>query len=308
MRSAISAGALALALGGGVPLAVATPAGIAAQPPGCQDGGGLLGGVTGGLCKVVDGTTDVVDGLTGSTLSPVTETVDDTAESVLKAPSEALPAKPTKKPQPGSTSPASTPREESSGSSGSGDSGGSSGSTQKKGLLPEVLGTCLPLVSSPNCGRSTADAPSAQAPAATSDRPRSGTEGTGGTRQEKTAKPKRTEKPAPVSPASGPVHRPETRTYTTRVGDPVPPEPPVIDIEAPRLDPLWPGPLMQEFQRRMPGRQSLTPTRQSDPLGTALTTGLLIGAILAVRVLYARRSNEESIPFEPLRAGRHRTA
>ncbi|GIH96437.1 hypothetical protein ACFFMN_22070 [Planobispora siamensis] len=306
MRSAISAGALALALGGGVPLAVATPAGIAAQPPGCQDGGGLLGGVTGGLCKVVDDTTDIVDDLTRSTLSPVTKTVDDTASSVLNAPSEALPAKPPKKPKP--NSPVSTPREESSGSGDSGDSGGSSGSPQKKGLLPEVLGTCLPLVSSPGCGGSTADAPAEQAPPATARKPRSGTDGTGGTREKKTSKPKRTEKPAPVSPASGPVHRPETRTYTTRVGDPVPPEPPVIDIEAPRLDPLWPGPLMQEFQKRMPGRHPLAPTRQSDPLGTALTTGLLVGAILAVRVLYARRSNEESIPFEPLRAGRHRTA
>ena len=83
---------------------------------------------------------------------------------------------------------------------------------------------------------------------------------------------------------------------------------PVVDAEAPRVELLWPGPLMQEFQRQMPDRRPLKPTQSSDALGTVLSTALLIAAILAVRLLYTRRTGEESMPFEPLRVGRHRVA
>nr|BFE80127.1 hypothetical protein GCM10020093_027280 [Planobispora longispora] len=106
-----------------------------------------------------------------------------------------------------------------------------------------------------------------------------------------------------AAPPSEPPHRPETRMHTTEVSDPVIPEPAVVDIEAPRLDPLWPGPLLEEVQRRLPGRQTVTATRRSDPLGTALTTTLLVAAILAVRMMYAKRGTEESIPLEPVRVG-----
>ncbi|MEU1881759.1 hypothetical protein ABZ470_31025 [Streptosporangium sp. NPDC020072] len=79
--------------------------------------------------------------------------------------------------------------------------------------------------------------------------------------------------------------------------------PPTVDAEAPRLELLWPaGPVMRRFQR------AVTPTKTPDPLGTAFTAVLLLAAILAVRLLYVRRIGEKSIPLEPLRMKRHRTA
>ncbi|WP_422664843.1 hypothetical protein, partial [Acrocarpospora corrugata] len=75
--SAISAGALALALSGGMPLLAASPA----RAADC-DSRGPLSGVANGLCQVVDGVTDVVNGVTGGTLSTVTDTLDSTVSGV----------------------------------------------------------------------------------------------------------------------------------------------------------------------------------------------------------------------------------
>jgi hypothetical protein len=79
----------------------------------------------------------------------------------------------------------------------------------------------------------------------------------------------------------------------------------VIDAEAPRLELLWPAPLMQELQRQMRNERPVTPTKSSDTAGTVLTTVVLVGAILAVRLLYSRRRIKESIPFEPVPPGHH---
>ncbi|GGS56231.1 hypothetical protein GCM10010156_13500 [Planobispora rosea] len=267
------------------------------QPDDCRQGDGLLGGLTGGVCQVVDDVTDVVDGLTGDSLSPVTESVDDTADRTLGGVGEVLP---TRKPAPGATTPPSataSPRSTATQRPGKGG-----------GLLPTVLSTCLPLVASPECG--------AEEDASPGDRPRpfaspgpSQSAGSAKGRERSTSdRDRRRDGVAvAVSPAE-PPHRPETRVHTTEVSDPVLPEPAVVDIEAPRLEPLWPGALVEELQRRMPGRQTVAATRRSDPLGTALTTALLVAAILAVRMMYGKRGAEESIPLEPVRVGRHRTA
>jgi hypothetical protein len=288
MRSAISAGALALALGGGIPV-VAAASGTVARAADCPQGGGLLGGVTSGLCQTVDGVTDAVDGLTGSPLAPVTGQLDATAEKALKPVDELAPTERARADE-GSSS---APPDASGDARGKGD----------EGLLPEVLGeVCLPLVDSPECAASAATTsvpdragrPTATPAPAKSRKPDKPRQGDG----EEAGIPLQSASPRP----------PETRTHTTEVRDPGLPEPFAVDAEAPRVDPLWPGPLTQELQQRMPGERAVTPTRSSDPLGTALTAALLAAAVLAVRLVYARRAEEESIPFEPFRVGRHRVA
>ncbi|GGL16756.1 hypothetical protein [Planomonospora parontospora] len=284
MRAALSAGALALALGGGIPV-VAAASGSVARAADCPQGGGLLGGVTSGLCQTVDGVTDAVDGLTGSSLTPVTGGLDATAEKALEPVGELAP---TERPRTGGGSSSGAPPH---------DPGGP-GEKRDEGLLPEVLSdVCLPLVRSPGCAASVPDR---------AVRPTATPSPTGSRRPARPRKEAGAEEGIPFRPAS--PRPPETRTHTTEVRDPVLPEPFAVDAEAPRVDPLWPGPLTQELQQRMPGERAVTPTRSSDPLGTALTAALLAAAVIAVRLVHARRAEEESIPFEPFRVGRHRVA
>ncbi|WP_433238421.1 hypothetical protein ACQPYK_30750 [Streptosporangium sp. CA-135522] len=274
MRKAISAGALALALSGGIPMVVATSAGATAQAD-CGNGG-LLGGITGGLCKAVGTVGTVVDGLADTVAPPAPRSGGSDAAG-------ATAVNDTEEAAPGATAPADEPAADS--------------------LLPKALDdVCVPLVASPECTSPSAiSAPEETEQPSTRSHPRPA----------RTGKPKPAErngkKAAPLP--TEPVRPPQNRTRTTDTDEPVIPQPsPVVDPEAPRVELLWPGPVMQEFQRRMPDERPVTPTRSSDTLGTALTTALLIVAILAVRVLYAKRAGEESMPFEPLRVGRHRTA
>ncbi|MEV4247149.1 hypothetical protein AB0J63_27500 [Streptosporangium canum] len=286
MRTTISAGVLALALGGGIPMIAATTASAAAQVD-C-DNNGLLGGITSGLCKAVGTVGDVVGGLTGHDASPAAE--DDSGATGSGADEGAS--------------------ADDAGSSRSAPAPDTKATTEKPadgGLLPKVLDdVCLPLVASPECASPSAiSAPekTEQPPARSHPRPsRSGRPDSAG------------KKPVPLP--TEPLRPPETRTPVTDVGEPVVPQPPpVIDAEAPRVELLWPRPGMEELQRRMrdlqgraTGEGTVRPTRSSDTLGTVLTAGLLVVAILAVRLLYAKRGTEESMPFEPLRMGRQRTA
>ncbi|MFC4062099.1 hypothetical protein ACFOWE_27670 [Planomonospora corallina] len=295
MRSAISAGALALALGGGLSV-VATASADAAHAADCDRGGGLLGGVTGGLCQTVDGVTNVVDGLTGSVLSPVTEGLDQTVGKVLEPVGEAAP---TARASSGgrTTAPPSAPEKREEGSGG--------------GRPPVTLDVCVSLSSS-GCAESPTSpaSPASSAPAPGEDARPTATAPADRSRRPETERPEKEQAPVsgPSSSASYPYH-PEPRPHTTEVRDPALSEPPVIDVETPLLEPLWPGPLTQELRQRVPGGQaSVTLVRSSDPVGTALTAVLLAAAVLAVRLMYTRRAEEESIPFEPLRMGRHRVA
>ncbi|MCG5214953.1 hypothetical protein [Streptosporangium sp. KLBMP 9127] len=112
--------------------------------------------------------------------------------------------------------------------------------------------------------------------------------------------------PPRPSPTPRPTdHRPETTENVQRVKS----EP--VDPESPRVDLLWP--YLDRMPRPMQGRKAVVkPARPSDALGTALTAALLLSAILAARVVYARRAgdeHDETIPFEPLRVrGRQRLA
>ncbi|MER5320234.1 hypothetical protein [Streptosporangium roseum] len=287
MRTTISAGVLALALGGGIPMIAATTASAAAQVD-C-DNSGLLGGITGGLCKAVGTVGDVVGGLTGTVAPPAAED-DGSGATGSGAPEEAA------------ADDAGAPR-----SAPAPDTRAATEEPADGGLLPKVLDdVCLPLVASPECASPSAiSAPekTRQPPARSHPRPsRSGRPDSAG------------KKPVPLP--TEPLRPPETRTRVTDAGEPVVPQPPpVIDAEAPRVELLWPRPGMEElqkriqdFQGRVTGGGTVTPTRSSGTLGTVLTAGLLVVAILAVRVLYAKRGEEESMPFEPIRMGRQRTA
>ncbi|MGV9776204.1 hypothetical protein [Streptosporangium sp. NPDC003464] len=295
MRTAISAGALALALSGGI----FTAAAASAAQPDC-DNGGLLGGVTDGLCKAVDTVGDVVEGVTDAVAPPAAKK-EDGAPGAAGASEETEEAsvKSAEAPPPASAPSPSAPDTRAAPEPPADDS-----------LLPKALDdVCLPLVASPECTSPSAiSAPekpekTEQPPARPSPRP---------SPSGRSEPAERKAVPLPVEP----LRPPETRTRVPDVGEPVAPRPsPVVDAEAPRVELLWPRPAMQEFQRRVQELQTrrtdgrpLRPTRSSDTLGTVLTTALLLAAILAVRLLYARRAEEESMPFEPLRMSRHRTA
>lgn len=168
---------------------------------------------------------------------------------------------------------------------------------------------CSPLADSPGCAGTSANAAPKESAAPQSSPSPTPSSGGGAVPAEETARWLPEEPVRPAQPrrratvsdggtggggdrADG---RPESSGSETR--------PPVVDAEAPRLDLLWPaGPVMRKLQR------TVTPTRSPDPLGTAFTTALLAAAILAVRLLYVRRISEKSIPLEPLRMKRHRTA
>ncbi|MFC7385725.1 hypothetical protein [Sphaerisporangium rhizosphaerae] len=94
--TAISAGALTLALASGTALLVAAPAaGSATGAHGCERGGAALSGLTGGVCDLLDQVgvpgadaddpvTDAVSDLTGDALKPVTDKVGDLADDALE--------------------------------------------------------------------------------------------------------------------------------------------------------------------------------------------------------------------------------
>ncbi|WP_326823467.1 hypothetical protein [Streptosporangium sp. NBC_01756] len=300
MRTAISAGVLVLILSGGITMGTATAAAAVTQAD-C-DSGGLIGG----LCRAVGTVGDVVNGLTGAVVPPAPDrdAPDVTQETTVDGAGDA-PSSPA--PDPGA---ATTDGAGAATTDGAGDDG----------LLPKALDdVCLPLVASPECtGPAAISAPEEPEKAEKTK----GTEGTEEPARRSRPRPSRTGEPetareeaAPL-PAE-PLRPPDSRTRINDMDQPVIPQPvPTIDAEAPQIDPLWPGTITQELHERMrellagkpPGEQTVTPTRSSDTLGTVLTTALLIAAILAVRLLYTRRTGEESMPLEPLRTGRHRTA
>ncbi|MCW2877601.1 MAG: hypothetical protein JWQ95_1701 [Sphaerisporangium sp.] len=292
--TAISAGALALALGGGTTLLVATPAAASpARVADCSRDGRLLSSLTGGACDLLGGVTDAVDHITGDSLKPVTDTVDTTAHQVLggasQPPATDLAAGSAPKTSPGPPSEAS----------GHGDGGAD--------LLGLPLDTsCLPLLA-PDCG----GAGTSPAPRGPSGRDRSNP-----APAPKTPAPREAaSRPPAVPPAQedtltggagpgGGVERAITSTQPTA--------PPRADVETPPLTWLWPGQPVPVLAGRLEARK-IAPSRPYDAAGTTLTAVLLASAILAARIVQARRNEDEpqSMPFEGLRrpdAGRHRLA
>ncbi|MFF3439301.1 hypothetical protein [Streptosporangium sp. NPDC002721] len=326
MRTAMAAGVLALALGGGIPAVAIVPVSTARASTRTDDcdRGGLLGTVTGPVCQVVD---DVVDGLTkeGSPLSPSPlPSGGGAAEDNSRLPAEEAPAETetSQTPQtPQTSAPAPSASRTPSGKKppATKDTEGSSGGTQPS--QPQGPADSCRSVASSRCADPSV-APLSQDPQqpATStetSRPQasptpspSATPSASPSLDQGAAPARKSPVPAPADPGPLPVPHPVTRTLTADVGEPVAPRPssPVVDAEAPRVELLWPAPLMQELQRQMPEAQPVTPTRSSDTASTVLTTAVLVSTILAVRLLYSRRKIRESIPFEPAPPGHHRVA
>ncbi|KAB8187265.1 hypothetical protein [Microbispora catharanthi] len=329
--SAISAGALAITLAGGLPLA-ASPA----QALDCTGGGGLVSGITGGVCSLVDGVsrladgvTDVADKATGGVTAPVTKAVDDTLKTTTEATGTAVndvgkavdTAGQTLTGAAGTAAGAASGAADDasgavSGATGAltGDGSGAAHSpapgVQKltDGLTRAVQDTCLPLVAGEDCASHEHRESGEGARSAGKTRPADNK----ATRPKAPMTPEGTLSPEPYRPRL--VAALDDVPETGRAAKVDPDEDGVIPL-------LWPGQRMPE----LPGLRGDSAGararghRSYDAAGTALTAALLLSALLATRVVSARRARagqqepDESIPFEgglrlPGKAGRHRLA
>ncbi|WP_405147996.1 hypothetical protein OG589_09580 [Sphaerisporangium sp. NBC_01403] len=313
--TAISAGALTLALSGGTMLLVAAPA-TASSPSllrvtDCDRGAGPLSSLTGQVCDLVGGVTGTVDDLTGGKATPVTGPLNDLTDDTLKPVADTLGktadrilgvASPSAAPPTATPVPSAEPSE-------------ASGAAGLLGV--DIDAGCLPVVSAPDCGQAEPSA-APRAPAG----------------QDRSIPSHPPAVPAPLPAPRGQSSPPPagspwqgTRTGGTglddhgALGDTVeratpsapPSTPPSADVESPPLTPLWPGQPLPMLAGRLDARK-VVPTRPPyDVVGTALTAALLASAILATRIVQARRIDGEprSMPFEGLRrpdSGRHRLA
>ncbi|WP_248961550.1 hypothetical protein [Sphaerisporangium perillae] len=305
--TAISAGALTLALSGGTALLVAAPAaGSSSRLADCDRGGTPLSSLTGGVCDLLSEVTDTVGDLGGG-LKPVTDTVQKTVETTVETTTEKVlgggnGAMATRPPS-ASASPSQAPGEAGGGSGGSGDGSGDD-------LLGLPIDTgCLPLIGSSECG----DTDASPAPKSPAGPDRSGSGDHPATRSAPRMdndRPPADRPPTGEPPVQGatlpaePVDRAMPSVHAT--------SPPRADIEMPPLVPLWPGQPLPVLTGTLQARKT-APPRPYDPVGTALTAVLLASAILATRVVQSRRAADtpRSMPFEGLRsseAGRHRLA
>ncbi|GAB1823259.1 hypothetical protein [Herbidospora sp. RD11066] len=257
--SNLGAGVLAVAIAATFPLLAAE----AATAADC-DRGGLLPGITDTLCKVVDGTTDLVDDVTGGGLGDVTDTVDKVVGGVTGSDSSA-------KPSPSSSSSSSAPPQQqpSAGPSVSGADTGVSGGDSVK-------------VCTTGCGHSpvpTLDAePVRVKPTPTAEERKRRKE------RRPEPRPQFIDAGEPIVTASGPTPRP---------AEPVELEPVRVGDIAPPL--LWPGMLIPELMSDDVPKPQVRPKQAYDPVATGLTTILLVSAVLAARVAWIKRARHEEL-------------
>ncbi|NUW41717.1 hypothetical protein [Nonomuraea rhodomycinica] len=297
-RTARSAGVLATALAASaVTVALVVPVAGPAEADDCPKGGGLLGGVTGTVCDTVGKVTDTVGNVTGGKAKGLTDKVDDTTGKVLGTVGEVVP-----------TTRADLGRKSEPGPA----------PTTAGTLLPRTLGdVCLPVLACDD--QSVRDDGATPGPSATALSPaqrRTAQPGqptrSDAARQRKDDDTRPTTAPTavPTRPATQPDSQPYLLdTKEERIG-----EEPEADPEEPRIDLLWPHPLVRDLTAPLHDQQLVRPSAPaSDVLGTALTVLLLLSAVAATRVVQQRRHRSEqgdSIPFEPSTAanGRHRLA
>ncbi|MFE3450259.1 hypothetical protein ACFXJ8_15110 [Nonomuraea sp. NPDC059194] len=295
-RTAVSAGLLALALAA-LPMSAAS---AQTQARDCERGGGLLSGVTNGVCDLVDGVTDVVDGVTGNSLAPVTDGVDQATGTVLAPVGEIAP---TSKPAPTPTRSTGGTRDEPAEQPPPKRDGDDLVSSTLDDVCLPVLacdgqGVLSPVTDSEASPESSPDSSAAPKPTASPS---------------PAATPAKRHKDAgtlPVEPQDPPMNRPQLMQNTDTI---TPAEPAPVDPDDPRVELLWPGPFSEKLSDRIGGQVVRPSEPDSDVLGTALTAVLLASAVLAARVMQSRRGRDErgeSIPFEPMRVsgGRHRLA
>ncbi|WP_214410915.1 hypothetical protein [Sphaerisporangium fuscum] len=327
--TAISVGALTLALSATTTLLAAAPAAAASLRSADCGRGGILSGV----CDLVDGAGEAVDDLTGGALEPVTGPVrrhggklaDDVGEVTDKLTGKVA----DKVDEHGGRTPEAKPRKDRSGGHGGDGSattrrdettvtGGPDEGSADDGLLGlHVDAGCLPLLASPDCdepaapGPTASGAPKRPAPASPSPAPRASDmpgEEPGRAPAESPAPAGQgavTGSPAPRAGSGGPVDRATPEAPPTA--------PPSADVETPALTPLWPGQPLPALTGRLDARP-VTPRRPLDVAGTVLTAVLLASAVLAARIVHVRKDDERpaSIPFEGCLTrpdtGRHRLA
>lgn len=313
--TALSAGALTLALSG-VVLPVTAPA-FASAPriAGCEPTA-----ARGARCDDVtepanapgtrsDPLGDALDDLAGQT-DRLLDDVGDAARNLLGDPPSASP-----EPRGRSTSspenrgrPSGTP----SGRSRPDDDGEAApeASPRDDDLLGLPIGDCLPVVGCDENVRTSAPSP----PPA---RDRSTPAPTASRRATPTAVPTATQTTSPpVTAAPGSPGSPDGGAGQSGAADgdgglvarDVTLDPPrAADIEAPPLAPLWPGqPLPKLSDPLAVGK--VVPTRSDDLVGTVLTAILLASAILAARIVHTRQARRGGDPATtmPLQ-GLHRT-
>lgn len=252
----------------------------AAEARDCTRGGGVLSGVTDGLCDVVGAVTGTVDNLTGHSLKPVTDGVDGATDGVLGTVGQVAP---TGKPSPSATA-------------------------TKGGLVPDTLGdVCLPVLA---CGdQSVVNTLTPKPEPTQSHRPSPAGTPT------PTPSPRRTgRQEVDVLPTIAPTP-PQSEPYLMDTTEQPVKDEPTADPDEPRIDLLWPNPFAQELTAPLREGRVIRPSGPaSDVLGTALTIALLASAIAATRIVQQRRQRgaepPESIPFERPHAttGRHRLA
>ncbi|MGI5156849.1 hypothetical protein [Microbispora sp. CA-102843] len=336
--SAISAGALAITLAGGLPLA-ASPA----QALDCTSGGGLVSGITSGVCSLVDGVgrladgvTDVADKATGGATEPVTKAVDDTLKTTTGAAGTAVNDVGKAVDKAGRTLTGATDTAvgaaggaadsavgAASGAAGAATGGGAEGgsaathspvpSVQKltDGLTRTVQDTCLPLVAGEGCA-SHGQRDSGEAGEGAQSGGKTRTAGTKPARPKASMTPEGALSPEPYRPRLVAALDDTPRTDRAARVDP--------DVDG-VIPLLWPGQKIPELSELHgdPAGARARAHRSYDAAGTALTAALLLSALLATRVVSARRARagqqepHESIPFEgglrlPGKAGRHRLA
>lgn len=300
--SAISAGALAVALSVGVPLLAAAPAHAAD----CT-GAGPLSGVTSGLCNVVSSVTGVVDGATGSAVAPVTDAVDSAVNGVTKTANGAVNG--VTKTANGAVKTAVNGAVGTAVNSTVGDTddaaetGGTvtspSASPSSRGITDGIAEAvpvdCLPLVAGSRCER----VGDYETPAAKET-------------PEPTPTPTETEQGTLSTEPSRPLFN---RPQFIDSGERFITVDPVVDPDDAGITLLWPGQYVPQLNSHLKGK-GIRPRTTYDGVGAALTAALLLSAVLATRVVSARRAladQQESIPFEGMHlpgrsGGRHRLA
>ncbi|MFC4587204.1 hypothetical protein [Sphaerisporangium corydalis] len=303
--TAISAGALALALSGGTVLMAASPVLAASQRvTDCDRGGNPVSSLAGEVCDLAGQVADTVPELAGDGSSPVTDSTEAT-EPPEEAPSPLADTVEEQTPQvTGEPTPAPSPSASATPSPEPSEAAGAS-------VLGVPVDTaCLPVVTPPDCAQDARPSPSPQAPAPR-DRSRTATEPASPPARE--TAPSRPSGEARPTPRTGTAAGGSGRDAGGRAAPSSPPvRRPSADVEAPPLIPLWPGQPLPVLAGRLDAHK-VVPTRPYDVVGTALTAVLLASAILVTRIVQARRddSGPQSMPFDGLRrpdTGRHRLA
>ncbi|WP_093261711.1 hypothetical protein [Thermostaphylospora chromogena] len=300
----MSVGALALAVGG--MSLTAGPASAAASDCDRYGHGGLVSSITGGLCELVSGVKqtaeDVLIGETGERIERMRQDVKDGIARIREDVDRRRDRLLNRTEPDGQDVRTPEPRPR----------------TSPPRVVETPIGViCLPGASSAACDTPQDGTVRTPRPTDTAGREHGKRdenherEARDGRERRDAREKRRTEReratwalPAPTPSPSKPRPRRDERAETER-------EPAPVDVDRPRVDLLWPytdG--LHEPMRLEPG--PVKPSPAADTMGTALTAALLMSAILAARIGYARRGeHDEHIPFEPLRGrnnGRHRLA